>query len=164
MHFSFDVILLNNSFYIDTSDKEYLNQNATLNILKKVKHIIENNLVYNPTRKDLYSELSPDQLVIVLKEQSDQVYSQCIKVYSQCITKNSKVYLPYLRRDNEVNAVYSRIKNHPNNQPVFNLPTEMILEVCKYLKNSEIKVFSGLNFNGNIIAKKSVKNKIKIIQ
>lgn len=136
----FEIIIESDSFYINNISTPPKDPNYTLNTLNKIENVIKNNLIYSSKHQDDYAKLSHSELLILLKNKTIEI----TRTY-----KENQSKLNFLRKifsdEKEVDSTYTRIKNLISPPSVFPFPDEIIQEVTKYLRISDLEVFAQLN-------------------
>ncbi len=142
----FDISIINNHFsIIETPSRTHKSALATL---KKIEEVLKLNLKYSPNRQDENSKLSDNKLLKIFQEQSDEILNQFKQkpLTLNLLTKKGIIY------EDPFNILHTRINNLISPPAVLELPEELIQNILRYLKISDLGTFALLNRHGKMHA------------
>ena len=148
----FDIIINNdNTFYIDKpSSKLKISDVAT--VLAKIEFIVKNKLSYDSNRNDIYLNKSQSSIFEILGKLSSQIH----KKYTETQSSVNWLARAAFSDENQISSIDKRIQDYLNPAQALPLPFELIQEITKYLKVSDISSLARLNRLGQVHAAKAI--------
>ena len=153
----FDIVINKDSFYIVEPVSKPKTHDSALETLKNIEFVVKNKSTYDPSHKDIYSDLSQYELFDLLKTKSSQIH----KGYHKRLSKLNWLFRKIFSKEKEIGAVHTRIDNYIRPPQALPMPNELIQEAAKFLRVADLGILAQLNRHGRAHAETDMVRKAR---